>query len=332
VKRRLAVPFLSLAAASCSTTGIQHVLDPRGPSASDISLLWWVFLGLSTIVFLVIMGMLAYSLFRPDRDRTEGIAPIAARRLVLIGSVAVPAVLLLLLIGFSTAMGRRTAAPPPDGVLAIDVIGHQFWWEIRYRDALPYREFRTANELHIPAGQPVLINLRSRDVIHSFWVPNLQGKLDMVPGRDNALVLEADEPGVFRAQCAEFCGVQHAKMAMFVVVHAPADFEAWRERQLVPVGPPADAVAQRGYDVFMQQGCAACHSIRGTPAFATAGPDLTHFGQRRSIGAGSLPNMPGHLGGWIADPQGVKPGNLMPAMPLAGDDLNAVIHYLLSLR
>jgi cytochrome c oxidase subunit II len=330
LRARATLLLLAPIAASCSRTGPQHMLDPRGPAASDIAFLWWLFLGLSTVAFLLIMGLLAWALFRP-RDREVAMGDDAARRFVLIGAVAVPAVLLLILIGVSTGLGSRIAAPPPGPLMTIDVTGHQFWWEVRYRDERPYREFRTANELHIPVGEPVLINLRSVDVVHSFWVPNLHGKLDMLPGRDNALVLRADEPGVYRGQCAEFCGVQHAKMAFYVVAHAPADFALWRERQLRPAGPPADSAALHGYEVFMQHGCAACHAIRGTPAFASVGPDLTHFGLRLSVAAGTLPNTPGHLGGWIADPQGIKPGNLMPAMALTGPDLNAVIHYLLGL-
>jgi cytochrome c oxidase subunit II len=325
--------MVATALGGCRRTGIQHVLDPHGPAAADIHLIWMVFFWLSAVIFVIVVALLGYAMFRPNRaDETTALTARGARRFVIIAGVAVPAVILLALIVFSTVIGRRVVTPAPDGVMAIDVTGHQFWWEIRYRDTEPWREFRTANEIHIPVGEPVLINLRSRDVIHSFWVPNLQGKIDMIPGRDNAIVIQADNAGVYRGQCAEFCGTQHALMGMLVIAQPRADFERWRERQLNPDSRPAGALAQLGHGVFMQAGCAACHAIRGTDAFGSAGPDLTNFGLRHTIGAATLPNRPGHLGGWIADPQGAKPGNLMPAMPLDGESLNALIHYLLSLR
>jgi cytochrome c oxidase subunit 2 len=178
----------------------------------------------------------------------------------------------------------------------------------------------------------VRILLQSRDVIHSFWMPNLNGKQDMIPGRTNDLVVQVDEPGTYRGQCAEFCGVQHAKMAMLVVAHPRAEFDAWWNGQLRPHEPPTDPEAKRGHDVFMTHGCGTCHAIRGTLARGSVAPDLSHFGSRRTLAAGTLPNTRGHLGGWISDPQGIKPGTRMPPVDLKGEELRALLTYLHSLK
>lgn len=224
---------------------------------------------------------------------------------------------------------RAASAPAP---LKIAITAHQWWWEIEYQDPLPSNSFRTANELHLPRGVPASITLRSSDVIHSFWAPNLAGKRDLIPGRPGDMRLIAMSEGRYRAECAEFCGAQHAHMALDVTVESPQAFAAWIGRQRASAPPPSSPLTAVGYAYFMQRECAACHSISGTPARGTIGPDLTHLASRRSIAAGTLPMTRGHLYGWVADPQSAKPGNRMPVIGLAADELHALIAYLETLQ
>jgi cytochrome c oxidase subunit II len=337
--RRVA-PVALLAAVSAAGTaacsGPQNALDPRGPQAAAIAELWWVMFGLGVAVFVAFTLVFVYAVRAARRAGEENDLPDRhGWQLVIWGGVAIPAVILLTLVVYSVSTDRRISqlGRGEAELLTVEVTGHQFWWELRYVDRRhQHREFRTANELHIPARRPVRLVLRSADVIHSLWIPNLHGKLDLIPGRENTMMIQADAPGVFRAQCAEFCGVQHAKMGMVVVAHTPEEFAAWWDRQLVPTPPPATAEAALGRAVFMETGCAMCHAVRGTEAWASAGPDLTRFGERRTIAAAWLPNTRGDLGAWLSDPQGVKPGNYMPAVPLDGERLQALITYLHSLR
>jgi cytochrome c oxidase subunit II len=325
--------------AGCVGTGQQDILAPRGPQAARIAEFFWISTAVGVAVFLAYVAILFYGLARATRRkrrREENDLPAAhGRNLLIWGGVAGPAVILFAFLVYSTYIDRRlaTLGGPGDDMLTIQVNGHQFWWEVEYRDPeRPHRRFVTANEIHIPVGQPVKFLLESRDVIHSFWVPNLHGKIDMIPPRTNTLVLQADEPGVYRGQCAEFCGAQHAKMAFLVIAVPPDEFAAWWDRQLVGHRPPADPVLARGQEVFMSNGCGVCHAIRGTEARGRAGPDLSYLGMRRTIAAGILPNTRGALGGWISDPQNIKPGSYMPAVPLDGESLQALLSYLHSLR
>jgi cytochrome c oxidase subunit 2 len=254
-------------------------------------------------------------------------------RWILAGGVAFPVVVLVPLFVLTMRSLAAVEARDVEPDLTIEVIGRQYWWEVHYLDDAGNRLFETANEIHIPVGRTVLVRLLSADVIHSFWVPRLAGKLDMIPGKMNQLRIRADEPGEYRGQCAEYCGLQHAKMAFLVVAQPEEEFEAWAVRQALPAAAPADSLAARGRDVFLRSGCAVCHAIRGTPAaVADLGPDLTHVASRRTLAALAIPNNRGHLGGWIADPQAIKPGNLMPAVPLSAADLQALLHYLEGLR
>jgi cytochrome c oxidase subunit II len=333
----LVKPFLWLSvAAGCVGTGHQDMLAPQGPQAARIAEWFWVSTALGTAIFLVYCGLLGYALWRARRNGEENfLPPRHGRNLVIWGGIGVPVIVLLGLLVYSVYVDRllATLGNPRHELLTIEVTGHQFWWEVRYRDAAnPWREFITANEIHIPVGQPVRFVLQSRDVIHSFWVPNLHGKLDMIPGRSNELVLQADQAGVYRGQCAEFCGIQHAKMLFLVIAEPPEAFAAWWDRQLQPAPEPVDPVVVRGREVFMRNGCGICHAIRGTEAFGAVAPDLSWFGLRRTLAAGVRPNTRGHLAGWIADPQGVKPGNFMPAVALHSEDLQALLRYLHSLR
>ena len=215
-------------------------------------------------------------------------------------------------------------APIEPGALRIEVTGEQWWWRVRYLDAQGAPDFETANEIRIPAGRPVLLELKSADVIHSFWVPSLAGKLDMVPGRTNRLRLLASRPGEYRGQCAEYCGGPHAFMALFVVAEEAAQFERWAEGQRKPAAAA---------NALFTAHCGSCHTVRGTQAAGALGPDLTHVGSRLSIGAGLLPNNAGALAGWIASSQHLKPGNLMPSFRhFSGEELRAMASYLQTLK
>src|SRR5690606_36504523 len=218
--------------------------------------------------------------------------------------------------------------PGADDALTIDVIGHQWWWEVRYRGERADQLVITANEVHVPVGERVRFVVRSSDVIHSLWMPNFGGKIDLMPDRENTLWIEATEPGVFRGRCAEFCGMRHGKMAFMMIAHGPEEFAAWLERGRTAAPPPADELARRGHDAFMTGTCATCHRIRGTSAFGGFGPNLTHIGSRRTIAAGSAPNTRATLTAWLVDPQQLKPGAHMPATDLQAETLHALVHYL----
>ena len=216
--------------------------------------------------------------------------------------------------------------------ISIQVIGHQWWWEVVYPNTDPSQQVTTANEIHIPVGVPVVLNTASRDVIHSFWAPNLQGKRDLIPGYTTALWFEADRPGVFRGQCAEFCGLQHAKMAFYIVAEEPAKFQDWLQHQIAPAPSPDTDQKRRGQQVFESNACVMCHTVRGTLAGSRVGPDLTHVASRISLAAGTLPNNPGNLAAWIVDSQSIKPGNRMPPNMLPASDLQDLLAYLESLK
>jgi cytochrome c oxidase subunit 2 len=245
---------------------------------------------------------------------------------------AITTVVLIVFTVSSVVAGRGLTSPTGPGAVTVDVIGHQWWWEFQYRDVTPSDFVTSPNELHIPVGVPVHIKAMSRDVIHSFWVPNLHGKRDLIPGQVTNTWIQADQPGVYRGQCAEFCGYQHANMS-FVVVAEPLDkFQEWIQHQRQPASDPHSDEEKHGHDVFLQSTCVMCHTIRGTDAGARLGPELTHVGSRMTIAAGTLPNTRGHLGGWVANPQSIKPGVRMPPNALEPPDLQAVLTYLRSLR
>jgi cytochrome c oxidase subunit 2 len=253
-----------------------------------------------------------------------------AGRLILGLGIATTAIVLGL--SFVSYAGQRTVFAKDENALTLKIIGHQWWWEVRYESASPHQSFVTANEIRIPTGKPVKVELESADVIHSFWVPALTGKMDLITGQKNELQFTAKNAGVYRGQCAEFCGLQHAHMAFAVIALPPDEFGRWRDRQNQSAQSPADQLGRQGEALFRARGCALCHNISGTPAGGQLGPDLTHVGSRTTIAAGTLPNTPATLGAWISDPQHIKPGNLMPKMPLQSDELIAILHYLEQLR
>jgi cytochrome c oxidase subunit 2 len=261
----------------------------------------------------------------PYRDRD-------ALRWVFGGGLIFPAVVLVGLFVYVMVVLAEVDRPAPPDSLTIDVVGWQFWWEANYYDGAGTHLLETANEIHIPVGTPVRVRLRSADVIHSFWIPRLAGKLDMIPGRTNEFSIQADSPGTYRGQCAEYCGLQHAKMSMLVRAQPRAEFDRWVAEQATDARAPSDTLASRGREVFLTSACAACHAVRGTSAQGNIGPDLTHVASRTSLASLAIPNTRGHMGGWIANPQAIKPGANMPAVPLSRDDYQAVLEYMMSLR
>jgi cytochrome c oxidase subunit 2 len=253
-------------------------------------------------------------------------------QLVVAGGVVLPLIVTAALLVGSVAVGRDTVGAPPAGALQLEVVGHQWWWEVHYLDGANGRIATVANEIHVPVGRPVALRLKSYDVIHSFWAPNLQGKTDLIPGRENTAWFQVDTAGVYRGQCAEFCGTQHALMAFLIVAEPAASFDAWLARQAAPAAVPADERARRGRQVFETRACVLCHAVRGTVAGGLVAPDLTHVASRRTLAAGRLPNDRPNLTAWILDPQGLKPGTRMPATALSVEELEYLLHYLQGLH
>jgi cytochrome c oxidase subunit 2 len=320
-------------------SGLHDVLSPAGPQALALSHLWWITLAVCVLVFVALMGALAYGVWRAPRV-TEEMPPDVAlldrsepriRRWVTVG-VAVSTVLLLGLLLATFFTDRALARLPLADAVHVELTAHQFWWEARYGDAQPSRIFTTANELHVPVGRPIVLTLRSADVIHSFWVPSLHGKKDLLPGRQSTFAFRADRAGLYRGQCAEFCGLQHANMLLYVMADEPAEYERWAEGQRRPAAPPTSDEARRGMELVVGSTCALCHTIAGTRAQGGHAPDLTHLASRMSIGAGVLPNNPGTRAAWIIDPQTMKPGVNMPPHALSAQDLRAINAYLATLQ
>lgn len=303
-----------------------NMLQPRGPAASHIATLWWILFAFGAAVFVVVSLLFFYAIFRKRRP-TGASAPPDATRFVVIGGVVIPAIILLIAFAATMWTTIRIVDAEPD-VLTIEAVGHQFWWEIDY----PEQGIRIANEIHIPVGQPVNILVSPMDVIHSFWVPQLSGKIDMIPGKTNTITLQADEPGEYRGICAEFCGLSHAHMQFLVIAQLPNEFAAWVERQQQVPEPPTTDILVRGQQLFLGSACVYCHAVAGTTAASEFGPDLTHFGSRRTIAAGILENNRGNLLAWIVDPQTIKPGNKMPGIDMSSEDLQALATYLESLE
>lgn len=303
---------------------IQSALNPHGPTAAVLAeMAWLLFIG-GAVIFFLVMALAAWALARRPRWLARDAA-------IVVGGIAFPVVVLSALLVYSLVRAgalHDQAAP----AMTIRVAGHQWWWEIAYLTGTGEVDFVAANELHIPVGRSVELRLASADVLHSFWVPSLAGKLDLVPGRENRMRLSADRAGTYRGQCAEYCGGPHAQMAFYVVAHEEAAFERWREQQRLPSTPPRDPGLRHGAALFLEH-CSGCHSVRGTPAQGVLGPDLTHVGSRVSIGAGILPNNAGTLAAWIASSQHLKPGNLMPAFHyFSGEELRALAAYVENLK
>lgn len=317
----------ALVLAACD--GQQSALQPSGPGARDAAILWWAMLAGSILIFALVLALLLYAVLRPPERRPH----ISTERMIVLGGVALPVAALSLLLPVGLNMGASSYAELPPDALTVRVDGRQWWWEVEYLENGSTRSFTTANEIYLPVGEPVEILLSSSDVIHSLWVPRLAGKQDLIPGRVNRLVVEAEEPGTFRGQCAEFCGLAHAQMALYVVAVTPEEFREWADRQRAPAALPQTEAETRGAAAFASRGCALCHTVRGHDAWGVVGPDLTHVGSRRTIGAGLVANTVENVATWIAFNHEMKPGNEMPSFThLDADTRQAIAIYLESLK
>ncbi len=322
----LAAFLLTFLLGACSG-GSPSALEPHSPDAHRIAWLWWFMLVVSAFVVVLVGALLLLGIVPSRRRRYRPReTPTWAWRTVLLGGVIFP-ILVLIALWVLTLRDIRAISATRASALTVAVTGHDWWWEVRY----PKQNIVTANDIHIPTGQAVKVLLITDDVLHSFWVPQLAGKTDLIAGKTNVMWLQADRPGVYRGQCAEYCGLQHAHMAFYVIAHPPAEFRSWVAQETTAPASSAAPNLAHGEEVFTTTSCGACHSIRGTTATGTDGPDLTHFGSRLSIGAGTVPNTRGNLAGWIIDSQSIKPGNLMPPIQLSPSDLQALIDYLESL-
>lgn len=308
----------------------QSALHQRGQHAAQVlDITWVLFIG-GGLIFLAVMLLAVVALFGPARARSA----LARHALIVVGGIAFPIValsaLLVYTLGAASAIIHARQAP---AAARIQVAGELWWWRVKYLDDNGAALVESANEIRIPAGQPVDLDLVSENVVHSFWVPNLAGKIDMIPGRVNRLRLHADAPGVFRGQCAEFCGAQHAKMALNVIAMAAPEYAAWLDTHRQPAAEPVGPLPRQGQALFLENRCGVCHTIRGTPAAGQAGPDLTHLAGRSSLAAGTLPNNAGALAAWIVDTQHIKPGSRMPAYKqFSVEELRALSAYLASLE
>lgn len=303
---------------------LQSVLLPAGAAASAITSLSWVLISGATLIFVGVILLLAWALQRRSAGR-----PVRTRLWLLGGGVLFPLVVLSSLLVWSHARTPAWLAQAPPGALIVGITAHMWWWEVRYSDPATGQAITLANELHLPVGRPVWLGLNSSDVIHSFWVPALGGKMDMVPGRVGHLLVQADESGTWRGQCAEYCGEQHARMALHVLAKPAAEFDAWLAAQARPAAEPSSALLARGREAFLAQRCNACHTVRGVAIESRLGPDLTHVGSRLYLGAGTLENQLDNLARWVAHTQAVKPGARMPSsQDMDADTLQALAAYL----
>jgi cytochrome c oxidase subunit 2 len=318
-----------------SCTGWQSSFNAQAPQSEEIRHLLLIFIAVSAVVWIAVITVLLFGLLRRKRrsdrplDLQQGFEHRAGT--VILGSGIATTVTVLVLSIVSYGAQRTVFANEPNPV-TVKITGHQWWWEVQYQADSPHLSFITANEIRVPVGQPVTVELESADVIHSFWVPSLTGKMDLITGQKNSIQFTAKTPGLYRGQCAEFCGLQHAHMAFTVQALPPEEFSRWRDRQNQSAASPNDALGTQGEQLFRSKGCGLCHAIRGTLAGGQLGPDLTHIASRDTIAAGTLPHTPGTLAAWISDPQHIKPGNLMPKMALRSDELIAILHYLEQLQ
>lgn len=320
----------------------QSAVDPAGPQSGRVGLLWWFFFWLLGAIFVLVMIATLITLTRRHRGFNQepletGHKPSEQTnsqlgRVVTACTVTTVLILFALLIASVTTGKGVSELSNKKNPLTIQVTGNQWWWEIEYLSNQPQQTLVTANEIHIPINRPIQIRGLSNDVIHSFWIPNLNGKRDLIPSRTTVQWFEADHPGRFRGQCAEFCGLQHAHMAVWVIAESEERFNAWLNQQLQPAMSPANPDLQRGQQVFLNNACVYCHQIRGIAAAGQNAPDLTHFGSRLGIAANTVPNTKGNLAGWIVDPQSLKPGNHMATIAVNATDLQPLVDYLESLK
>lgn len=312
-------------------------LNPHGTAARAIGNLQWFILILFCLVTVIMLVLIALVVSRPRGSLAEH-APVdigGGQRWIIVGGFTIPVIILAVV--FISGLKVLADFPMHDGRMLmpaqIRLIGHQWWWEIQYVEGPLQRHFITANEIHIRAGQPVDIDLDSYDVIHSFWVPELHGKVDLVPGVKNRIRIQADQPGTYRGQCAEYCGEEHARMMLLVVAQTPQEYQRWVANQLQDAPPPATAQQAGGQQLFQTRACSLCHTIRGTLAGGRVGPDLTHLASRQKIAANLLDNDTANLAAWAIHAQSLKPGVLMPNLSeFDGEQLHALVAYLQNLH
>jgi cytochrome c oxidase subunit 2 len=314
----------ALALAACS--GSTSALDRDGSESRHIAGLWWLMFGLAAGVYAVVAGFIVVAALRGRRGKPKT-SRISSNAFIVVGGVVVPT-LILLVLAVVTVTTTAALREPRRDALRIEVEGERWWWAVRY----PEQRIVTANEVHVPVGQPVEIGLESDNVVHSFWVPELAGKVDTIPGQRNVLRFTAEKAGTYLGVCAEFCGIQHARMGFRVIAQSPGQFERWAAAQAEPPRQPSSELAAQGQVLFQRLPCAGCHNVRGTEARGTVGPDLTDVGSRATIAAGTVENTSRNLARWIRDAQSVKPGALMPDLTLSDDDTRALVAYLESLR
>ena len=315
----------ALSPAGCA--GAQSALAPAGEQAEHLAQVFWWMTGGALAIWLIVIGIALYAAYTPERQELTG-----ARRLVVWGGVILPTLVLTLVLCFGLALIPRFVDPAAPSDLTVHVTGEQYWWRVKYpREGQAAVEL--ANEIRLPVGAEVDFLLDSTDVIHSFWIPSLGGKVDMIPGRQTRLRLSPRRTGTFRGVCAEYCGASHAFMSFSVVVQERDEFERWLAAQAAPARAPSEALARDGQGVLLANGCGACHTLRGTLADGVVGPDLTHVGGRASLAAGVLPNRAAEFSRWVAETDRLKPGVHMPAFGmLAAHELSALAAYLESLE
>ena len=314
--------------ASSSFVWPMGYLATFGPRADPVTTLTWGLLAISCAVTAIItLLVLVGTVLRRQKTADAPVFEPRSGPAWITWGLTLTVAALAICVVWTAQVLAAVDSPATKPAVTIEVTGHQWWWEARYVGANPGEDFVTANELHIPVGQPVRIRLKAADVIHSFWAPGLAGKTDTIPGRTNLTWMQADKPGVYRGQCTEYCGLQHAHMALYVSADAPGDYAAWAGREAAAAGTPADPEALQGEQVFVQR-CGKCHTVRGSAAAGTQGPDLTHLAARQTLAAGLLPNTVGNLEGWMLNPQALKPGAAMPPVRLSAVELHAVTAYL----
>jgi cytochrome c oxidase subunit 2 len=332
--------YTFVAAAAFGSTGEQSALNSAGIQAERLESLWWLFFYICSGVYVIVMAVLIVAILRRRRASAETVpdtnpSEAGERRsgYVVKGAVAVTVVTLFALMVTSFRTGSAISSlQAADDPLMIKITGNQWWWNVEYSDPTPSNSVQTANEIHLPIGRPVQLELNSTDVIHSFWLPNMHGKKDLIPNYPTTFFFRPDKIGTYSGQCAEFCGYQHAKMRFTVVVESAEDFDAWYAAQQQVPPAPSNALAARGQQLFLTTTCIQCHTVQGTPANGRVGPNLTHVATRPFLAAGSLENTDDNLRAWITDPQAIKPGNRMPMNTYSDEDLNALVAYIETLK
>jgi cytochrome c oxidase subunit 2 len=338
---RIIVSSLATGCLTACGGGVHSATNPVGPQAANISKIWWLMFYVCSAVFIIVLAVLAVALIKSWKNQANDETPQLdlpeeskkRRTNVVLASVVATVVILFVFLIYSFVIGRGlTSELASKNGVVIELTGHQWWWEVRYDNVDASSIFTTANEIHIPVGVPVTLSLKAADVIHSFWVPNLHGKKDLIPGKISTIWIQADQPGVFRGQCAEYCGFQHAHMALWVIAEPQEQFNNWLKSQTQEAATPFTDSAKRGQQIFLSSSCVMCHTISGTPAGSNIGPNLTHVASRQTIAAATLENTREHLASWVNDSQRIKPGNHMPPSSFSNNDLQPLLDYLQSLK